>query len=176
MRTRYCFGTMALAAATALAGCSTASLPTLPLPTAAYPEPTAEIYSRIARGALGCWFSTSGTLKRTHIFHADVAPPSDKAGAEIIIHERDDAAQSPRSFKTYRVRITPGPEGTFVATENIKLPEPLASTMTEDVRRWAGGQAGCSAAAADGWPVKDIQRGEPSTGAVAPAVTGAKAR
>jgi hypothetical protein len=37
-------------------------------------------------------------------------------------------------------------------TENSKLPEPLATSLTADVRRWAADEEGCSAApAATGW-------------------------
>lgn len=146
-----------LGAVVLLAGCSGASLPTLPLPplSAAYPHPPPEIYARIARGALGCWFAAAGPLKRTHIFHADVAPPSDNAGAEIVIHERDPNAESPRSIRAYRIVITRAPEGTFVAGENLKLPATLAASMDDDIHRWAKGKVGCNTQAPEAWVARE---------------------
>lgn len=171
---------LAASAAMTLAGCSGSSLPELPkltLPAgAAYPEPPAEIYSRIARGAMACWFAASGPLKRSHVFHADVAPPSDNAGAEIVIHERDTAAPSPRSLRSYRILITRAPEGTFVAAENLKLPETLAASMKEDVTRWAGGTSGCSSTVPEAWAAKSVQPGEMTTGTVPVSTTRAKSR
>lgn len=148
-----------LAALAALAGCSSATLPTLPLPSlsTALAQPPPEIYARIARGALGCWFAPAGPLKRTHIFHADVAPPSDNAGAEIVIHERDPAAESPRSIRAYRIQITRAPEGTFVTSENLKLPADLAGRMDADVARWAKGQSGCNAPGSETWSAQAVK-------------------
>jgi hypothetical protein len=163
---------LVLLVACATAGCSNATLPTLPLPslTTAHPQTPAEIYSRIARGALGCWFASTGPLKRTHIFHADVAPPSDNAGAEIAIHERDDAAQSPRSIRAYRIVITRAPEGTFVAAQNVKLPPALATRMDGDVERWAKGQMTCNAPGSEGWPAQAVTDSDPTpTSALPPA-------
>jgi hypothetical protein len=162
--------TLTLWAAMAVAGCSSATLPTLPLPTsAAYSQPPAEIYTRIASGALGCWFGPAGPLQRTHIFHADVAPPSDNAGAEIVIHERDVAAQSPRSIRAYRITITRAPEGTFLASENLKLPAALAARMEADIQRWAKGQKGCNTEGPEAWPAQETKGGAPATSALPPA-------
>ena len=170
---------LAFWAALALAGCSTATLPTLPLPSlsAAYSQPPPEIYARIARGALGCWFVPSGPLKRTHIFHADVAPPSDNAGAEIVIHERDNTpGQSPRAIRAYRIAITRAPEGTFVASENLKLPVALSTRMEEDIHRWAKGQAGCNAPDAEAWSMLETKGDATPTGALPAAVVVPKTR
>ena len=171
-REAFAFCTAAL-----LVGCSGATLPTLPLPSvsAAYAQPPPEIYARIARGALGCWFAPSGPLKRTHIFHADVAPPSDNTGAEIVIHERDDAAQSPRSIRAYRIVIARAPEGTFVSGENLKLPPALATRMDEDIHRWAKGQAGCNTPGAEAWPAQET-KGDLPTSALPAAAASPKPR
>lgn len=168
----------ALFLALILIGCSNASLPKLPLPSvsAAYPQSPAEIYARIARGALGCWFAPAGPLKSTHIFHADVAPPSDNAGAEIVIHERDAAAESPRSIRAYRILITRAPEGTFVAGENLKLPAALAIRMDEDIHRWAKGQGGCNTAGAEAWTAQENKAADLPTSALPAAVVSPKSR
>lgn len=165
--------TFALGAAVLLAGCSNATLPTLPLPSlsAAYPQPPPEIYARIARGALGCWFAPAGPLKRTHVFHADVAPPSDNAGAEIVIHERDPAAASPRSIRAYRVIIKRAPEGTFVTGENLRLPAALATRMDADIHRWAKGQAGCNTEGPEAWAVQETKGDAAPIGALPAAKT-----
>jgi hypothetical protein len=148
----YCAGAPLIVAAclaSALAGCSSATLPKLPkleMPVVAYKEEPSEIYSLIARGAMACWFSPNGPLKQNYAFHADVAPPSDNAGAEIVIHERDRNAPSPLSLRAYKITISRKPEGTSVAEQNFKLPESLAATMAQDIRRWAGGTLDCGAA------------------------------
>lgn len=163
-------------AACILSACSKASLPTLPkleLPVSAYKEEPSEIYSRIARGAMACWFAPSGPLKQTHVFHADVAPPSDNAGAEIVIHERDRAAPSPLSLRAYKISITRVPEGTAVAEQNIKLPEPLAKTMAEDIRRWAGGSFDCATTPVV-LPVSDAQKAAMPVGSIPASNTKAK--
>lgn len=168
-----------LAAVFALAACSSATLPKLPkleLPVSAYKEDPSEIYSRIARGAMACWFAPTGPLKQTHVFHADVAPPSDNAGAEIVIHERDSAAPSPLSLRAYKISITRAPEGTAVAAQNLKLPEPLATTMGEDVRRWAGGNLECSTSTPAALPVSDAQKAATPVGAIPASNTSGKKR
>jgi hypothetical protein len=164
-------GMAGVLAACALAGCSTATLPTLPkleMPVVAYKEEPSEIYSRIARGAMACWFSPNGPLKQNYAFHADVAPPSDNAGAEIVIHERDRAAPSPLSLRAYKILISRKPEGTAVEEQNLKLPEPLGAAMSQDVRRWAGGNLDCGAATPVAQPAPDAQKG---TQAVSPIPT-----
>ncbi|HVY42680.1 MAG TPA: hypothetical protein VG966_06580 [Hyphomicrobiaceae bacterium] len=177
MRDRRSIGIM-LAAGFALAGCSGSPLPELPklaMPSnGAYAETPTEIYTRIARGALSCWFGASGPLKGTHIFHADVAPPSEKAGAEIIIYTRDAEAPSPRALRAFRIAITRAPEGTFVASENMKIPEPLATGMREDVTRWAGGGAGCSGTSPEAWAAKSGEPAIVQTGSVS--TVGGKSR
>jgi hypothetical protein len=159
----------AMVAACILSACSGASLPTLPkleLPVSAYKEEPSEIYSRIARGAMACWFAPSGPLKQTHVFHADVAPPSENAGAEIVIHERDRAAPSPLSLRAYKISIARTPEGTAVAEQNVKLPEPLAKTMAEDIRRWAGGNFDCGPTTPAVLPVSDAQKAAMPVGSI----------
>src|SRR5688572_1732566 len=148
-------------AACTLAGCSTATLPTLPkleMPVVAYKEEPSEIYSRIARGAMACWFSPNGPLKQNYAFHADVAPPSDNAGAEIVIHERDRNAPSPLSLRAYKILISRKPEGTAVEEQNFKLPAPLAAMMAQDIRRWAGGKLDCNTPIPVAQPTPDAQK------------------
>jgi hypothetical protein len=130
----------------AVAGCGTTSLQaTLGVAVGAtvHSEGTIEIYSRIARGALSCWFGPNSRLKKTHIFNADAAPPSAGGAAEIVIHERDGGAPSPRSLRSYRILITASGEGSHVAIENLKFPEPMATELKTDVVRWAGGTHEC---------------------------------
>ncbi len=63
-------------------GCSGAtppSLPSLPELTGTITEapivgsPT-EVYERIARGVLSCWFGTNGPLKANYVYHAEAEP------------------------------------------------------------------------------------------------------
>jgi hypothetical protein len=150
------------AAAMALAGgCSNAAAPTLPslseitgtvseAPVVGAPT---EVYARVARGAMACWFGTSGPLKANYVYHADAEPAAQGGKAEIIIHERDRTSDNPKGLKVFRVGITKEGEATSLAVENIKLPEPLAKSMEADVRRWGAGSIGC-AEGDKGWEPK----------------------
>ncbi len=165
---------LAVLAVAALApGCGTTSLSQsigVAVGATAHAEPPVEIYSRIAKGALNCWFGPQGSLKRTHIFHADVSPPSAGGDAEIVIHERDTAAQSPRSIRFYRISIMRAGEGSTVRIENLRFPEVVAKDLVADVVRWAGGSSECSVMGAGGWNAK------PQTAAEAAAAQAAMAK
>ncbi len=154
----------AFGAALAVTGCGTTSLQqTLgaAMGSVSHAEPPVEIYSRIARGALSCWFGPQGSLKKTHIFHADAAPPSAGGEAEIILHERDAGAQSPRSLRWFRITVIKAGEGSTVQVENLRFPEPVAREMTADVVRWAGGTYDCSVMGVGGWGAKPVVGPEP---------------
>lgn len=110
-----------------------------------------EIYERIARGALACWFGPSGALQSNYVYHADAEPPSKGGRAVIVIHERDRSSANPKGLRAYRIRIDPDNSGTIIATENLKLSELLAAAMDADARRWGAGATGCGATDAVGW-------------------------
>ena len=156
----------ALAVAAAGAGCSgTTSLPTLDIPApettavantdAGVPGPATalqgggllpeelvagtptEVYTRVARGALTCWFGASGPLKAAYIYHAEAEPASKGGASEIKIMTRDSAAADPRALRAYRVVFAPSEGGTRIEIENARMQEPLATRMRLDVKRWA---------------------------------------
>lgn len=144
-----------------LCGCSggpeapSAALPKLTDLTAALPEiqtppegSATELYARIARGALGCWFSPQGGMKKDYIYHAEADAPSRGGKAEIVVHMRDPTQPNPRGAKAYKVLITPKDESSAtVTTENLRMPEAQGALMTADVNRWAKGEQGCEGAA-----------------------------
>jgi hypothetical protein len=150
---------VSLIAAAIVAGCSSASpsLPSVAMPDVAAitpklapadaPRPVGaptEIYTRVGRGILTCWFSPSGPLKPAYIYNADAQPPS-KGGASVIsIHQRDREATDPRSIRAWKLAIIPDPEGTKVEIENYKLPPEIAEPLARDARRWAAGEENCS--------------------------------
>lgn len=103
-----------------------------------------EIYSRVARGANSCWFGGSGPLKKAYIYHAEADAPSRGGKAEITIHNRDPSQPNPRGAKAFKVKIDPNGENATLITENLKMPEPIASGMVSDVERWAKGDQGCA--------------------------------
>lgn len=153
---------VALIIALGTAGCAgngdvaTAALPSLPkitLPEAPPPVvgSATEVYARIGRGAMACWFGANGTLKTTHIYDATAEPEHRGGQAEITIRERDTQAQSPRGVKAFRVSIVPanGDETTVVA-ENFKLPEAMAAQMKKSVAAWSTGSQGCDPDASKG--------------------------
>lgn len=103
-----------------------------------------ELYTRIARGAVACWFGTSGPLKSKYLYHAEADSPANGGRAEIVIHEKDLNAQQPRGVRAFRIGITPTGETAELAVEPFKLPEPLSKALTEDVYRWASGEVDCA--------------------------------
>ncbi len=171
---------LAIASAAVLAGCSTAETggPTIALPSLpAMPDLGAvaaigsgsgaadkpvgsatEIYSRVARGANTCWFVGSGPgqagpLKKDYIYHAEADAPSRGGKAEIVIHARDPLNPNPRGAKAYRINIDPDGDAATLKTENLKMPDKIATAMTADVNRWAKGDQGCagSSSTVAGW-------------------------
>ena len=133
-------------------GCSgnTPSLPALPQLTGTVTEapivgsPT-EVYERVARGAMSCWFGTNGPLKANYVYHAEAEPAGKGGKAEIVIHERDRRpTENPKGIRAYRVAITPEDGQTTLVFENLKLPEPVAKAMEADARRWGTGALGCT--------------------------------
>lgn len=163
-----------LAGACLLGGCSselTTSSLSSPLALSAVPVssgsgrvPTSatELYTRIARGALICWFGRGGPLKADYIYHADAHPPSRGGGADIGIHVRDLSAPSPRGVRAFRILIAPEGSAATFSIENLKLPEALAARMTRDVERWAVEEAGCGEPVPlGGWTARDVSAPEP---------------
>lgn len=114
-------------------------------------EPPVEIYSRVARGALRCWFGAQGSLKKYYVFHADVAPPSSGSGAEIAIYERDKAGQTPRSIRAFRISIASTGSGSKLQSENFRMAPEVARDMSADLGRWVQGQDTCGVVGIGGW-------------------------
>jgi hypothetical protein len=173
------FVATACALTSTLGGCSstgdnpTAALPSLPaLPKIALPEApppvvgsATEVYERIARGAMACWFGANGFLKSTHIYEATAEPAHKGGKAEILIRALDTAAESPRGVKAFRISILPsGSDETSVIADNLKLPEPIAARMKNSVAAWSIGEQGCDPDADKGaWqaePVSDTKTDE----------------
>ncbi|MFM7085059.1 MAG: hypothetical protein ACKOW3_08670 [Hyphomicrobium sp.] len=144
-------------------GCSSAQNPTLPDFGKAGPPPNTgavkpatelllgplpvgtptEIYTRVARGILKCWFGANGPLKTDYKFYADADPPSKGGGSQISIHTKDYSTTDPRSIRAWRVGIVPGPDGTTLQIENIKLLAVVAEDLEKNVRRWGAAEEGC---------------------------------
>ena len=115
-----------------------------------------EVYTRVARGALLCWFGGNGPLKGKYIYHADAAPPSKGGRAEIGIHTREEET-SPRGNRVYHISIEPMAERANLTVENIRLPDELAQQLQEDTQRWAASEDEVSCrdeAIAQGWDPK----------------------
>jgi hypothetical protein len=107
-------------------------------------DPIIEVYSRVAQGAMACWFGQNGFLKATHVFYADVAPASSGQQAEIIIHERDTTQPRPWGRRAFRVTIATVDGETAVEAENIAMKDDVAGRMRADVFQWTQGKTGCS--------------------------------
>jgi hypothetical protein len=138
-----------------LAGCGANLLETASLSlrsdASVHDEKPIDLYSKIARGALTCWFGSHGSLKKAHIFHAEAAPEHSGGAVEIVIHERDQGAPSPRALRTYRVTITALPSGSRMVAENLKMPDAIAKDMRADLDRWSKGDSSCGVVGTGGW-------------------------
>lgn len=118
---------------------------------AVHKAPSAEIYSRIARGANACWFGARGRHAKTHILHADVTPSMNGGGVEIIVHERAVDQPKPWGYKAFRIVLTesagidgtPGGGGTSIAVENGRFELAEAARMRSEAHAWAAGTEGC---------------------------------
>ena len=115
-----------------------------------------EVYSRIARGAMACWFGAQGRLTGAYIFHADAAPTMNGGAVEIIVHERAVDQPKPWGYKAFRVALVettgldgaPGAGGTRITVDNLRMSETEAPLMRAEVFQWAAGTEGCKAAPA----------------------------
>ena len=171
----------ALLAAALVAGCAGGGAQIQPLTVqespsvGALPEPTAvaihqpigsatELYSRVARGAMSCWFAVGGPLKKDYIYHATADAPSRGGKAEIVIHRHDPTQPNPRGAKSYRVEIEPkGESAAAVKTENLKMPEAFATAMADDVTRWSKGDQGCiGSSTVVGWAPAPPETSQPA--------------
>jgi hypothetical protein len=116
-------------------------------------DPPAEAYSRIARGALRCWFGPEGSLKRTHIFNARVDPQSKGGAAEIVVQTREpgQTGTTNGSLRAFSVSLAPNGNGSLIETRNVRFPEDLAASMSADVARWNSGKDGCAVIGTGGW-------------------------
>jgi hypothetical protein len=102
-----------------------------------------EVYARVARGVLGCWFGAGGPLKASHVFQAEAEPPAKGGAAEIVIHERDTSFRDRRGTRAYRVAFAAEMTGVRVGMTALKFETALAHTMAIDVQNWARGGTGC---------------------------------
>jgi hypothetical protein len=122
-----------------------------------------EVYTRVARGALTCWFGAAGPLKSRYIYHADADPPSKGGRSEIVIFEKDNAADDPRSMRVYRLVISTVDEKTKLEIENLKISEPLATRLKGDIDRWAANEEGCGEAPITaGWSAAEKPQPQPT--------------
>lgn len=113
-----------------------------------------EVYTRVARGALLCWFGGNGPLKGKYIYHADAEPPSRGGKAEIAVHAIDTSSPTPRAGRVFHITITPEGERALMTAENLRLPDELARQMWYDAHRWAAttDDVACSDGdTAEGW-------------------------
>lgn len=103
-----------------------------------------DVYTRIARGAMACWFGADGALKGSHIFHAEVDPPSRGGAAEVAVHRIEPDQPTPWGRRVFRVRLDPVDEATAIAIESTAMPGDVAGRMRADVFQWAAGKPACS--------------------------------
>lgn len=132
-----------------------------------------DVYTRVARGALLCWFGGNGPLKGKYLYHAEADPPSRGGKADIAIHAIDPSAQNPRAGRVYHITIEAEGERAKMTAENLRLPDDLARRLWYDAHRWAGttDDVECAEdATAEGWNAGPA----PATAAVAVSKGGAK--
>lgn len=123
-----------------------------------------DVYTRIARGVLTCWFGADGPMKSSYIYHAEADPASKGGRSEIKIMTRDREADDPRALRAYRIAISPSESKTKVEVENVRLPEPLAVRLKADVVRWSKNEEGCGETPVTaGWAANPVIEIKPET-------------
>jgi hypothetical protein len=120
------------------------------MPTVVNADPPIEVYARVARGALKCWFGTEGSLKKTHVFHAKADSPTAATPIEIAVNTREEGT-SHGVLRAFAISITPSGSGSLVESKNIRFPAPQAEIMIADVGRWTSGKDDCSVVGTGGW-------------------------
>ena len=118
------------------------------------PGKPVEAYTRIARGLKSCWLAPTAPLglAKAYQFAAE-AFPADKGGkAFIVIYERTPEGE--RGLKAFAVALEPDGDNSKLGVENYRVAEPFGGQMQGDVRRWAGGESGCTPMAPDFAPVE----------------------
>jgi hypothetical protein len=152
----------------------TSATATSQLPVSTSSDPPVDVYARIARGALKCWFGPEGSLKKTHVFHAKVDPPSMGHAAEIAVHTRTEGS-SHGVLRAFGISITPSGTGSVVEAKNYRFSEAEANLMTADVGRWTAGKDDCSVVGTGGWnaaaPSADAGSAKPDTAPAVPAAS-----
>lgn len=119
------------------------------------PGKPVEAYTRVARGLKGCWLAPTAPLglDKGYVFAAEAAPEDKGGKAFIVIYERTPDGE--RGLKAFAVALEPDGENSKLGTENYRVPEPFGAQMLADVRRWAGGESGCTPMAPDFAPVDE---------------------
>lgn len=139
-----------------------AAIPSLPSlkPDRVVGTPT-EIYTRIARGAVTCWFGASGPLKAAYVYHAEAQPESKGGAAEITIFSRDTSTgPDPRALKAFEVQIKPTAGTPELSVQNYRMEAVLANRLQSDVARWAADEEGCISGVTDGWTANEPKPGQ----------------
>lgn len=126
-----------------------------PLPQDLVAATPTEVYTRVARGVLSCWFGAAGPLKAAYIYHAEAEPASKGGASEIKIMTRDAAADDPRALRAYRIVFAPSENKTRIEIENVRISEPLATRLRLDVKRWSADEAGCEDPVTAGWSAEE---------------------
>ncbi|MEZ5853787.1 MAG: hypothetical protein R3D67_03200 [Hyphomicrobiaceae bacterium] len=129
-------------------------------------EPPIDVYSKIARGALRCWFGVEGALKATHTFHARAEPESKGGAAQILVQTRAPDDPNHGALTAYRITIAPAPGGAQVDAENARFSKQQGEIMTGDVKNWLAGADNCTVMGSGGWgaaapaaePVKNAEK------------------
>ncbi|KAB2851429.1 MAG: hypothetical protein F9K44_01595 [Hyphomicrobiaceae bacterium] len=137
---------LAMLVGSLVAGCAASetmpNLITVSATAPKYPGSPTEIYTRVARGVLACWFGPRGFLDgQRYLYFARAEPVTKGAASEILVHERVDDNQ--RGLKMFVVSIAGRGEDAAVEATNLKMPPDLGERMVRDVHRWAKGGLGC---------------------------------
>lgn len=112
-----------------------------------------EIYTRIARGAHGCWLGGPLALRKTHKFHAAAVPEQQGGNSKIVIFERPrKGAPNLKGLQAFRIIISPQGVSAHVEAQNLRFPDEIGKQMVLDTHRWASGEEGCvDGGVREGW-------------------------
>ncbi len=120
--------------------------PNLALPINSYKPPVGSpttVYTRVARGALSCWFGAHGPLKHTHRFHAQAEPPSKGGHSRITIYKNPKDKSRALGDRAFAIQIVPDGTSAKLLIENTSLSKVQVRKYSADAARWAANEEGC---------------------------------
>jgi len=101
-----------------------------------------DIYQRIARVAVRCWFGPFGALHNRFMTSAEVPPDPSDEPVRMAVHRRLPDLKKPWGPSLLRIELT-GTTTTTLSFENVGLEPQISTQMSSAFTSWANGRTDC---------------------------------